>query len=107
MVNKNPFLRRGQNNFSFTCYLWKNNRTITILQHKGLKVNIIMLKKTKEEKLIDNLLEAIHENCLSCCCSEREEIRLCPSKNCPLYKWRFGTRGVRLPKKVKRRSKGH
>ena len=31
---------------------------------------------------------AICAKCLDCCCYQREEIRLCPIPDCPLYVWR-------------------
>jgi hypothetical protein len=35
-------------------------------------------------------LRAIREKCMDCCCGNRTEIRLCPSKDCPLWLFRFG-----------------
>jgi hypothetical protein len=35
-------------------------------------------------------LKAIRANCLECCCDSAHEVRLCPTKNCPLHPYRFG-----------------
>ncbi len=33
---------------------------------------------------------AIRKKCLSCCCSQSIEVRLCSIGNCPLFDFRFG-----------------
>lgn len=35
-------------------------------------------------------MQAIKAKCLDCTCGQREEIKLCPIKNCPLYDFRLG-----------------
>lgn len=35
-------------------------------------------------------LKAIRLKCLDCCCGQAIEVKLCPSKNCPLYSYRMG-----------------
>lgn len=34
--------------------------------------------------------KAIKEKCLDCCCGQREEVKLCPAKGCPLWDYRLG-----------------
>ena len=34
--------------------------------------------------------KAIKEKCLDCCCGQREEVKLCPAKTCPLWDYRLG-----------------
>lgn len=34
--------------------------------------------------------KAIKEKCLDCCCGQREEVKLCPAKECPLWDCRLG-----------------
>lgn len=34
--------------------------------------------------------KAIRDACLMCCCGSVKEVRLCPTKVCPLKEWRFG-----------------
>ena len=41
-------------------------------------------------------LKAIRKKCLECCCGQCKEIRLCPSKDCPLYPFRFGKNPNRI-----------
>ena len=49
--------------------------------------------------------KAIRAKCLDCCCDNRNEVKLCPSKNCPLWIYRLGREvaqdGTELPKKRK------
>ena len=42
-----------------------------------------------EEKRI-SALKAIRLKCLDCCCNQREEVKLCPAKGCPLWSFRLG-----------------
>src|SRR5271170_3115565 len=35
-------------------------------------------------------LQAIRQNCLSCCCGSAHEVALCPAKACPAWPFRFG-----------------
>ena len=37
-------------------------------------------------------LKAIRDKCLDCCCGQRNEVRLCPIVDCPLYEYRLGHR---------------
>lgn len=37
-----------------------------------------------------NPLKAIRAKCLDCCCSQINEVKLCPSQDCPLHPFRFG-----------------
>ena len=46
-------------------------------------------------KEIRNPVKAIRQNCLDCVCGSANEVRLCPSTNCPLYPFRFGTNPYR------------
>lgn len=39
-------------------------------------------------------LKAIRKKCLDCCCGQVKEVRLCPTKRCPLYEYRDGHRPV-------------
>ncbi len=42
-----------------------------------------------EEKNITPI-KAIKAKCLDCCCGQREEVRECPMKDCPLWQFRLG-----------------
>lgn len=42
-----------------------------------------------EEKSITPI-KAIKAKCLNCCCGQREEVKLCPVKDCPLWQFRLG-----------------
>lgn len=42
------------------------------------------------DKSITSPLKAIRLHCLDCCCGSPVEVRLCPSKECPLYSFRIG-----------------
>lgn len=42
-----------------------------------------------EEKSITPI-KAIKAKCLDCCCGQREEVKLCPVKDCPLWQFRLG-----------------
>ena len=35
-------------------------------------------------------IKAIRAKCLDCCCDQREEVKLCPAKDCPLWPYRMG-----------------
>jgi len=35
-------------------------------------------------------MKAIRAKCLDCCCGSSNEVRLCPSEDCPLWPYRFG-----------------
>lgn len=38
--------------------------------------------------------KAIKEKCLDCCCGQKNEVRLCPSKKCPLWPFRRGKEDI-------------
>lgn len=44
---------------------------------------------TGEEK--GSRKRAIRLKCLDCCCGSAYEVRLCPLRNCPLWRFRLGT----------------
>lgn len=35
-------------------------------------------------------LQAIKEKCLDCCAGQKDEVRACTAKDCPLYLFRLG-----------------
>lgn len=35
-------------------------------------------------------IKAIKAKCLDCCCGQREEVKLCPVEDCPLWTFRLG-----------------
>lgn len=35
-------------------------------------------------------VKAIRAKCLDCCCDQRDEVKLCPVKTCPLWAYRLG-----------------
>ncbi len=37
-------------------------------------------------------MRAIRAKCLDCCCWQPSEVRLCTTKQCPLYSYRMGHR---------------
>ena len=37
--------------------------------------------------------KAIRLKCLDCCCGSAYEVRLCPARQCPLWRFRLGTEG--------------
>ena len=37
-------------------------------------------------------LKAIRSKCLSCCCGQYGEVRLCPCEDCTLWPYRLGKR---------------
>lgn len=34
--------------------------------------------------------KAIRLKCLDCCCGQSNEVQMCPCKDCPLWRYRFG-----------------
>lgn len=42
------------------------------------------------EEKIASPIKAIRAKCLDCSCGSREEVKLCPVHDCPLYDFRFG-----------------
>ena len=47
-------------------------------------------KMENSEKEITSPIKAIKAKCLDCCCGQREEVKLCPAVDCPLYPFRLG-----------------
>lgn len=39
-------------------------------------------------------IKSIRLKCLDCCCGSVQEVRLCPSHNCPLWPYRMGKRPI-------------
>lgn len=35
-------------------------------------------------------IKVIREKCLDCCCGQRDEVKFCQVKECPLYPFRMG-----------------
>jgi len=44
-----------------------------------------------DEKL--SPLKSIRKYCLECCCESFNEVKLCPKKDCVLYRYRLGKSG--------------
>lgn len=42
-------------------------------------------------------IRAIRQKCLDCCCWQKQEVKLCPSKDCPLHPYRLGHRPPKKP----------
>ena len=42
-----------------------------------------------DEKKISPI-KAIRQNCIECCCGDKNEVKLCPVEGCPLYPFRLG-----------------
>lgn len=52
----------------------------------------ISRKERLERKPITDIRKAIKYFCLAeCCMGQKKEVKLCPSKWCPLHPYRFGT----------------
>lgn len=43
-----------------------------------------------EETNISTPIKAIKAKCLDCCCGRRAEVKECPAKTCPLWRYRLG-----------------
>lgn len=47
--------------------------------------------------------QAIRAKCIDCCCGQKNEVKLCPITDCPLWIYRLGSEvapdGSKLPKK--------
>lgn len=44
-------------------------------------------------RVIDEIrtpLKAIRAKCIDCCCGDKNEVKLCPCTDCPVYPFRFG-----------------
>ena len=46
--------------------------------------------KDNNNNAITSPIKAIRAKCLDCCCDQREEVKLCPAKDCPLWPFRMG-----------------
>lgn len=49
---------------------------------------------------ITNPVKAIRAKCLDCCCNSQNEVKLCTTKNCPLYPFRFGKNPYRTKREL-------
>ena len=49
-----------------------------------------MSEEQKETAEITSPIKAIRAKCLDCCIGQREEVKLCPAKDCPLWPFRLG-----------------
>ena len=47
-------------------------------------------------------LKSIRAKCLDCMCGQMQEVRLCPSEDCPLYPYRMGHNPARAGVGVKK-----
>lgn len=45
-------------------------------------------------------LKAIRAKCLDCCCGQANEVKLCPSVQCPLHAFRNGKNPYRTKKEL-------
>lgn len=45
--------------------------------------------------------KSIREKCLDCCADQPKEVRLCPIKDCPLWRYRLGYEIKDNPEKAK------
>lgn len=41
-------------------------------------------------KPMDTPLKSIRKKCLDCMCGNANEVKLCPSEDCPTHRFRFG-----------------
>ena len=44
----------------------------------------------KEPIEISTPIKAIRAKCMDCCYDQRDEVKLCPAKDCPLWPFRLG-----------------
>ena len=49
---------------------------------------------------LQNPVKAIRAKCLDCCCDQAEEVKMCPSENCPLYPFRLGKNPYRMKREM-------
>lgn len=56
-------------------------------------------------KAITNPVKAIQAYCLNCVGNQKQEVILCPSKDCNLYPFRLGTNPYRKKKELSESSK--
>ena len=47
-------------------------------------------QKERDDGMSIGRKKAIRLKCLDCVCGQANEVRLCPSKDCPLWTWRMG-----------------
>ena len=47
-----------------------------------------------------NPVKAIREKCLDCCYGQKEEVKLCPCTECPIYPYRLGKNPYRQRKNL-------
>ena len=59
-----------------------------------------VVERAKNQKGVSPL-KAIRAKCLDCTCYQSSEVRLCPSKDCPLWYFRFGRNKSRKPSKAR------
>lgn len=50
-------------------------------------------------------IKSIRAKCLDCCCGSPQEVRFCPTQNCPLWPYRMGKRPT-TPGAVAEKEKG-
>lgn len=50
-------------------------------------------------------LVAIRDKCLDCCCYDKNEVKLCTAKNCPLWEFRLGKNPYRKRKEMSEEQK--
>lgn len=46
------------------------------------------------------VLKAIRNKCLDCMCGSANEVKLCPSEDCPLWAFRFGKNPYRAKREM-------
>ena len=46
------------------------------------------------------LLKTIRKKCLDCVCFQAREVELCPSKDCPLWPYRFAKDPFKTPRQL-------
>lgn len=51
-----------------------------------------------EDEKITSPIKAIRAKCMDCCYDQREEVKLCPAKDCPLWPFRMGKNPNRVRK---------
>lgn len=58
------------------------------------------MSEANEKKVITNPVKAIRKYCLNCCLENANEVKLCPSENCPLHPFRFGKNPYRAAREL-------
>lgn len=59
---------------------------------RGTKDKLNLSQPTDKSNKILRPLKAIRTYCLGCCLYSKLEVKLCPTKDCPLYHYRLGHR---------------